>query len=131
MKMLKLDIDHKKIPWKRMGAVKNICNLRFDFEKSSIHRTRKGYHLRLALLGNHSDAELCFLQCALGSDFARESLNWMRVKRGEQSWNVLFSMKFKLKDIGSAPEKVSEEVELDRRILIRNLTKGQYDGKAV
>jgi hypothetical protein len=127
MMMIKLDIDQKRIPWKRMGAVKNICGLRFDFAKSSIHRTHKGFHIRLALLGNHSDAEVCFLQCALGSDFHREALNWMRVKRGEKSWNVLFKMKFRTKTLWGKPIKLSEEVELDRRILQRNLTKGVYD----
>lgn len=130
MKMLKIDIDQKRIPWKRMGVVKNICNLRFDFARSSIHRTRKGYHIRLALLGNHSDAEVCFLQCAIGSDFHRESLNWMRVKRGEKSWNVLFSMKFRTKTLNGKLRKISEEVELDRSILERNLTKGVNDEKS-
>lgn len=121
---LKLDIDIKKIPWKRMGAVKNICGLRFDFENSSIHRTRKGFHLRLALLGEYTDAEVCFLQLALGSDYHRESLNYMRVKKGEKNWNVLFSQKFRLSRLGSKPRKISEEVELDKRIIERNLTRG-------
>lgn len=124
---LKIDLDKKRVDWQRIGAVRNICGLRFDYAKSQIHRTRKGFHLRLVVKNRLSQKDICFLQLACGSDENRESLNWMRVKRGEKSWNVLFSMKFRAKTLNGKPQKISEEVELDRRIIERNLTKGRHD----
>ena len=121
--MLKLDLDGR-IDWKRIRAVKEIFQLKIDFDKSKISRTKKGHHIKLEVDNKMDDEFMCFLQEAMGSDFSRECLNMRRIKFGEQwqkdTWNVLFSKKFYV-DTKGKTTLASEEMELDNEILRRKL----------
>lgn len=115
--VLKLDIDRRKIiNWSRMKIARNITGLKVDFDRSTIHRTGKGWHIRLVVDGKFTDSEICFLQMAFGSDYKREILNMCRVSNGEKNWNVLFERKYK-RDRNGDVKMVSEETEADNSII--------------
>jgi len=70
-------------------------------EDLKVFRTNKGFHIYMKVNKPIEDAELVFIQLALGSDYARECFNWERVKTQHMgdNWNVLFKKKFALDTI--------------------------------
>lgn len=61
-------------------------------------KTRRGWHMVIALREQLSPAETTALQAILGSDPARETFNLARVRSGktsDQAWNILFEYKLK------------------------------------
>lgn len=117
-----MDIDCKRINWKRMGIVRNILGLEFDFAKSSICKTKKGFHIRLFIKNKMTDKDICFVQMAMGSDYKRESNNYVRVRNHEDNWNVLFSQKYASEKLLGEVFKVSEETPMQsQKMFERNL----------
>lgn len=123
MSHIKLDIDGM-IDWKRMRMVLEFFKLKPEYELSSWARTRHGYHLNLFFLKALNDKELCFIQCAMGSDYARECLNWRRITKGsvwqKRNWNVLFKSKY-IVDRNGKRSLASKEEPLDIRKLKEKL----------
>ena len=123
MATIKLDCD-RGIKWRRIRDVVQIFKLEVNFSKSKIFRTKKGHHIYLEVTNDLNDEFICFLQCAMGSDYRRECLNWRRIKFGEQwqkdTWNVLFAKKYYVDTKGNMT-LASEEIEIDNEILRRKL----------
>lgn len=121
---IKLDYD-KKVEWKRIRLIKEVFNLKIDFNKSKLCKTKKGFHVYLCVDNNNlKDEDICFFQLAMGSDFKRECLNWARLRDGylwqKQNWNVLFSKKFHLNPFEKNLSKarlVSMEADMDNSII--------------
>lgn len=124
MTILKLDVDGKKVDWKRIRAVMEMMRIDVIIAKSKLAKTRRGFHIRLSTVRKLRDNETCFAQLAMGSDWRREVLNWNRVN-GTSEWkkrtfNVLFTNKFHVTPSGKK-KLVSSEKELPHSILARNL----------
>lgn len=122
MPILKLDLDGK-VEWKRLRIVKKMFDLRIDFLYSRWAKTRNGYHIYLFLKNVLDEKAICFIQCAMGSDYRREVFNWMRIIRGawkRRTFNVLFTKKFAV-DWKGRLILTSEEKELPISSLKRHL----------
>jgi len=80
-------------------------------EDLKVFRTNKGFHIYIRTNKPIEDAELVFIQLALGSDYARECFNWERVKTKHMGdkWNVLFKKKFAIETVQK--EMVEEELK--------------------
>jgi hypothetical protein len=61
-----------------------------------VHRTRKGWHVRIWIDFPLSPRRLNDLQSWMGDDEARVRMNERRIKKGIEPWNRLWLMKFKL-----------------------------------
>jgi len=100
METLKLDLDIKDFQ-KVVSIVRNRCavfNI-LDFVKPigcRVFSTTKGYHIYLVTDGKDLNSfDICFLQMALGSDYKRETFNFMRFRDSlDKKWNVLFESKY-------------------------------------
>jgi len=91
-KLLKLDFDDA-LP--DANHLKFICDkLDINVIDVQVHRTVKGYHMRI-LIDNPElcDPEIVLIQCLMGSDKKRECLNYLRVLNNTKHWNVLFKTK--------------------------------------
>ena len=125
MKLIKLDIDGKRIDWRRIRTVLSMFNLKVIIKNSSLKRTRNGFHLYLDIKSKFfvDDLTLCFLQAVMGSDYKREMFNWNRIVYGDdwqkKHWNVLFNQKFYRK--GDEIKRVSFETNMPKSILKRRL----------
>lgn len=124
MPVIKLDIDGKRIEWKKIKIVVNIFNLHIDFEQSKWAKTKKGFHLYLYIDNNMKEEDICFFQLAMGSDSRREMLNWFRLKYGKdflkENWNVLFSKKYAV-GLDGRVRLTSDEKELPISVLRKRL----------
>lgn len=100
METLKIDMDIKDF-----GIVTKIIRNRcavfniLDFIKPigvRVFSTAKGYHIYLVTEGKELNSfDVCFLQMALGSDYKRETFNFMRFRDNlDKKWNVLFETKY-------------------------------------
>lgn len=92
-KLLKLDYDSGKVP--------DIKHIKFIVDKLDlnvlgvqVHRTKKGYHVRISIRNPElCEPEIVLIQSLMGSDQKRECLNYMRVLQCVKHWNVLFKSK--------------------------------------
>ena len=112
-----------KVDWKRLKIVKKMLDLSIDFEQSRWAKTKHGYHIYLFLKNVLDEKAICFIQCAMGSDYRRELFNWMRILRGtwkRRTFNVLFTKKFAV-DWKGRLILSSEEKELYAGALKRHL----------
>jgi len=123
MKTIKMDFDGS-IDWKRVRIVAKMFSLKFA-GTSKVAKTRKGWHIYLDVMQPEelSDEDICFLQCAMGSDYKREMFNWKRIRFGtmwqKQTWNVLFAQKWHRK--GDIRRIASYEVTLPYTFVHRHL----------
>jgi hypothetical protein len=123
MTTLKFDIDEKVIDWKRIKTVLEMFKIKINISKSKIAKTKKGFHLYLHTDKKIKDNDICFIQLACNSDYKREVLNLLRLKRRgwqRDNFNVLFSQKYHVDAKGNT-KLASEEVEMDNEILRRKL----------
>jgi hypothetical protein len=121
--MLKMDIDGKKVDWKRIKTVVEMFKLKINIPESKIAKTKRGFHIYLHCNDKLNDEDVCFIQLACNSDYKREILNLLRVKKGDwqgDNFNVLFAKKYHV-DTKGKTTLASEEVELDNEILRRKL----------
>lgn len=123
MTTLKFDIDNKSIDWQRIKTILEMFKIKINISKSKIAKTKKGFHLYLDTDKKIKDNDVCFIQLACNSDYKREVLNLLRLKRRgwqHDNFNVLFKKKFYV-DTKGRTTLASEEVELDNEILRRKL----------
>ena len=113
METLKIDIDIKEfktvksIIVNRCGAVLNILSI--IPLACTVYSTAKGYHIYLDVAGEFNSFDVCFLQMALGSDYKRETFNFMRFRDHlDKKWNVLFAKKYD-ENRNLISQEVSEE----------------------
>lgn len=101
MDTLKLDIDIKDFE-KVRSIIKNRCSV-FGILGNikpvgvEVRSTAKGYHIYLNVESEVvlDSFAICFLQMALGSDYKRETFNFMRFRQSlSKDWNVLFARKY-------------------------------------
>ena len=128
MKCIKLDIDERRIDWKRIRTVIQFFKLKINLDMSWIAKTKKGFHIYLFISNSDelkvTDEDLCFIQCAMGDDYKRSCLNWKRVTIGhdwqKKNWNVLFNMKIHSDLKGhskiASMEKPLGNIQLKRRL---------------
>ena len=98
MTLLKLDFDGE-LPDEIMYRINwtlDIVGLKASCVR--IDRTRRGYHVLVALVGRVNDYTVVCLQAVLGSDPKRETFNLMRVRNlrnvtpfWRARWNVLYA----------------------------------------
>jgi hypothetical protein len=101
MDTLKIDIDIRDFE-KVRSIIKNRCSvfkILGDVKPVGVivRSTAKGYHLYLDVVSEKplDSFALCFLQMALGSDYKRETFNYMRFRQSlSKDWNVLFMRKY-------------------------------------
>lgn len=92
MKVLKIDIDNGKPNIQQIKFVVKSFDLKIQDVK--IHKTKKGYHVRLYFTEPQiCDAEIVLFQALCGSDLKRETFNYLRVLTEKANWNILFSYK--------------------------------------
>lgn len=112
--LIKLDIDGKKIDWKRIRTVIEIFYLHVDFHESKWSKTNHGFHVEIVVNDVLTDRDICFFQTAMGSDYKRECLNWWRLTRGSEwqkrNWNVLFQKKYWVSPDGKVKLKSNERL---------------------
>jgi len=100
MDTLKLDIDIRDFE-KVTSIIKNRCSvfkILGDIRPTGVEvrSTMKGYHIYLDVesVKPLDSFPVCFLQMALGSDYRRETFNFMRFRHeAGKDWNVLFKVK--------------------------------------
>lgn len=101
MDTLKIDIDIRDFE-KVRSIIKNRCSvfkILGDVKPVGVivRSTAKGYHLYLDVVSEKEldSFAICFLQMALGSDYKRETFNFMRFRQSlNKDWNVLFVRKY-------------------------------------
>jgi len=99
MEMLKIDIDIKDFG-KVRSIITNRCRGVFAILGIKpigcrVFGTAKGYHVYIDIEGEYSSFDVCFLQMAVGSDYKRETFNFLRFKNSlDKKWNVLFAKKY-------------------------------------
>ena len=96
-----IDVDQHRPPSvSQISAVARIVGLRIVW--TLYRRTRRGWHVIIAMRDHLSPGETIALQACLGSDRRRETLNLMRavsVRTGRirgfwsERWNLLYSSK--------------------------------------
>jgi hypothetical protein len=124
MPILKLDLDTKKVDWKRIREIKRMFGLEIDFKQSRWAKTKNGFHIYLSIKNVISEEGLCFFQLAMGSDHRRECMNWIRITIGtkwqKENWNVLFSKKYAV-GLNGKVRLASDEKELPISMLKERL----------
>jgi hypothetical protein len=103
MSLIKLDFDFKRRPTKELQKVFAVMGMASVTLKScQISRSQHdGWHVILETVAHLPDWEIVTLQALCGSDWKRETFNYIRVKslslkRGwerdywRKNWNVLF-----------------------------------------
>lgn len=96
MALLKLDFDGR-IPRGFLFRLRHCAKLwRWDVEAVRYDRTRRGWHVVVAVTQALSPAITVAAQACLGSDLKREAFNLMRIQhlpRGyfRGRWNVLYA----------------------------------------
>lgn len=96
-----MDYDSGSCP--RIMQLNSICRiLGIEYSSLMLHRTRRGWHLAIAISGRFKRVELIALQAILGSDPMREAMNLARVRQIEafgapkywlQRHNILYDYK--------------------------------------
>ena len=91
-----LDYDIKD--WRRCTARISpwLDHLRPHVKDCDVRKTRKGYHVRIWIDLPLIPRRLNDLQAGMGDDGARVRMNERRIKKGIESWNRLWLIKFKL-----------------------------------
>ena len=118
---LKIDIDEKslkvieKFEFRLMFIDRYFPNL---VERYGVHKSRKGYHVRVMLTREIRNRDAIVFQSLLLDDWLRTLRCLWRVSSGDKDWNILFAYKKKGVTI------------MDERFLysrsIRQLRKGWY-----
>jgi len=94
--------QHRAPSISQIAAVARIVGLRIVW--TLYRRTRRGWHVVIAMRNHLTPGEAIALQACLGSDRRRETLNLMRaiaVRRGRitgfwsERWNLLYSSKLR------------------------------------
>lgn len=97
---IKLDFDNsdkKLLIANFKERVKVLWFFKIKILNVSIYQTNHGYHAYLISNKRFTNADLVFIQLALGSDFMREIFYYKRVKYPvlkNKGWNILFSKKY-------------------------------------
>jgi hypothetical protein len=116
---LKLDFDNcKELSYKRVFRILKVLEL-LRLEKYLIawipSKTKKGMHLEIWLKKKLKDWQIGYIQALMNSDYKRECFNLLRIASNSfknQSWNVLFKKKFKLKlDYERKTEETIKNIE--------------------
>lgn len=101
METLKIDMDIRDFE-KVKNMISNKCSV-FGILgnvwpiKVEVRSTAKGYHIYMDVESKVplDSFDVCFLQLALGSDYKRETFNYMRFKDSlTRDWNMLFRVKY-------------------------------------
>ena len=96
--IFKLDIDSKNV-FKRLETTeridKIISMLGLTLRNLNYKETAKGYHYYIEVENDLSDMEVCLIQSLMGSDYSRETFNYLRIRQGIKDWNVLFQKKYR------------------------------------
>jgi len=102
MTILKLDIDkkfNKKTLTEFITGLKSLIYIsNFRYTRVDVYDTIKGYHIYIDVDNFLSDLEICFYQLYLFSDRNRELYNLRRVLNNDKNFNVLFDIKYIIKD---------------------------------
>lgn len=97
MKCLKLDIDEKKNLDRKLDRIAEIAlHLGLDVQSVEVAETRKGFHVKIIIRNDIKEYNIVTIQSLMGSDWLRETYNFIRVAKREKKWNVLFSQKYEL-----------------------------------
>jgi len=103
---IKLDFDRggqKRMSIKRIGYIARL--LRLPIESVEAFRTSKGVHVKMKLKEEVHPITAVLIQSLMGSDYAREAYNAIRVynlalnpekysSTAHETWNVLFEEKY-------------------------------------
>jgi hypothetical protein len=92
-RVVKLDFDRRKVSWGRLARRLIFLErlMHIDPLEVVIHRTKHGYHVRIALGRKFPPIAIVALQACLGSDYRREILNLERIVVGGKFANILFN----------------------------------------
>lgn len=98
MTLLYLDVDRPRPPKAILQRITQCCRLwRWPVEAVRFDRTRRGWHVVVAVAGDMDPALMVAAQAIMGSDLNREMFNVMRVQQlhampnfWRTRWNVLY-----------------------------------------
>jgi len=128
MTTIKLDFD-KKIRWGRDRFLNVIDMLRLEVRNLRVYETTRGLHVTFETPRKLENMDIVCLQSLLGSDWKRETYNFIRVRNLRKNshpffskhWNVLYRKKYEYADdkiaLASREERRKDiEEDLIRRI---------------
>ena len=130
MDLVKIDIDVKRFNAARIVWVFehiDVCNV----TDVAVYKTKKGFHVYLRLGQTVDNVTMCMLQSLCGSDYRRESLNYVRIVAGFENWNVLFSEKYTSPAKHQWEKRSFEHFSPLYTARLKRLLKEMYDKKAM
>lgn len=96
--VVKLDFDYRKNFQTLVKRLKFFEYLDiFHVKRIVVHRTVRGYHVRIVVDRKFEPVEIVLIQALLGSDYKREVLNFERVYKAGKFFNVLHTSREKRK----------------------------------
>lgn len=119
---IKLDFDvkdKKALLSNFKERVKVLWFFKIKILNVQVFSTNHGFHVYLISNKHLNNADLVFLQLALGSDFMREIFYWKRIKYPvlkNKGWNILFSKKYYGLNSKEGKKGIVSEEKLDKSL---------------